>query len=137
MARRNPQNKNKNKQKQTKTKKYKKTKRNQRKKEKSRKTKKYSKMSFSVISQNFLFLGGCPKFPFLTTWPKKRAPPKHYKTRGFSKPFLKKTYASRNGHFRTKTTQIQQFQLSFVCLFSSLSTTKTQKCAETPIFIVF
>ena len=25
------------------------------------------------------FLGECPKFPFLTTWPQKRAPPKHNK----------------------------------------------------------
>ena len=33
------------------------------------------KTSFSVISQIFLFLfGGCPKFPFLTPWPKKCSP---------------------------------------------------------------
>ena len=31
----------------------------------TRKTKKYSKMSFSIISQIFLFLGGCPQFPFI------------------------------------------------------------------------
>ena len=30
------------------------------------------------------------KLPFLTTWPRKRAPQKHYKNRGFSKAFLEK-----------------------------------------------
>ena len=43
-------------------------------------------MSFSVISENFLlFWVGVQNFLFLTTWPKKRAPKKHYKNRGFSK----------------------------------------------------
>ena len=61
------------------------------KREKTRKNKKYSKMSFSVISENFLlFWVGVQNFPFLTTWPKKRAPKKHYKNRGFSKLFFGK-----------------------------------------------
>ena len=48
-------------------------------------------MSFSVISQTFLFLfGGVQTFPFLTTWPKERAPPKHYRSRGFNKPIFEK-----------------------------------------------
>ena len=55
------------------------------KKEEVKNTKKTPKKSFSVISPNFLFLGaGVQKLPFLTTWPRKRAPPKHYKNRGFS-----------------------------------------------------
>ena len=59
------------------TKKNNKTKKKQKKKKrkKTRKNKKYSKMSFSVISENFLlFWVGVQNFPFLTTWPKKRAP---------------------------------------------------------------
>ena len=44
-------------------------------------------MSFSVISQNFIFFGvGVQNFPFGATW---RAPPKQYKNRDFSKPFKK------------------------------------------------
>ena len=74
-------------QKKTKQKKQKKIK----KEKKTRKNKKYSKMSFSVISENFLlFWVGVQNFPFLTTWPKKRAPKKHYKNRGFSKLFFGK-----------------------------------------------
>ena len=38
---------------------------------------KNTKTTFSYQSK-FSFLGGCPKIPFLTTWPRKRAPPKHY-----------------------------------------------------------
>ena len=41
------------------------------------KNRKKTKRAFR-LSINFFFLGGCPKFPFLTTWPKKRAPKKHY-----------------------------------------------------------
>ena len=55
--------------------KAKKGKEKQLKQEKQKKTQKYQKMSFSVISQIFFF-GGCPNFPFSTTWPKKRVPPK-------------------------------------------------------------
>ena len=49
---------------------------NKKKKKKTRKTKKYSKMSFSVISQNFLFWGGCPKFPFFDNLAQKARTPK-------------------------------------------------------------
>ena len=66
-------------------------KRKKKKKKKARKHKKYSKMSFSVISENFLlFWVGVQNFPFLTTWPKKRAPKKHYKNRGFRAFFFEK-----------------------------------------------
>ena len=76
-----PSKKNPKKQKRKKHK-QKKTKRKER---KSKKTQKYQKKSFSIISQNFLFLGGgVQKLPFLTTWPRKRAPPKRYKNRGFN-----------------------------------------------------
>ena len=80
--------KKKHKQKTTNQKKQKKKKK---KEKETRKNKKYSKMSFSVISENFLlFWVGVQNFPFLTTWPKKRAPKKHYKNRGFSKLFFGK-----------------------------------------------
>ena len=59
-------------------------KKEKKKQKKTRKNKKYSKMSFSVISENFLlFWLGVQNFPFLTTWPKKRAHKKHYKNSGF------------------------------------------------------
>ena len=58
---------------------------------KTRKNQKYSKMSFSVISENFLFFWlGVQNIPFFTTWPKKRAHKKHYKNRGFRPPFFGK-----------------------------------------------
>ena len=116
-----------------------KNKKRKKKKKKTRKHKKYSKMSFSVISENFLlFWVGVQNFPFLTTWPKKRAPKKHYKNRGFRAFFLKSRCASRNGHFWTKKSQIHKFQLSiFFACFLLFQQHKTQNFAETPIFIVF
>ena len=51
------------------------------------KPKKYKKMNFSVIIQNFIFWGGCPKSHFLTTWPK-NAHPQNTTKKGFV--FLKK-----------------------------------------------
>ena len=105
------------------------------KEQKTTKTQKYSKMSFSVISQNFPFFGvGVQNFPFLTTWPKKRAPQNTIKNRGFSKLLFEETYASRNGHFWTKKTKSRNSSYHFFLPISSLSTTKTQKVAETPIF---
>ena len=60
-------------------------------KKNTKKKKKKNQKSFSVISEIFLlFLVGVQNFPFLTTWPKKRAPKKHYKNRGFSNPFFEK-----------------------------------------------
>ena len=130
--------KNKKKQKKTKqTKKQKKKKKE--KKKKTRKHKKYSKMSFSVISENFLlFWVGVQNFPFLTTWAKKRAPQKNTIKIGVSGPFfLKSRCASPNGHFWTQKSQIHKFQLSFFACFLLFQQHKTQKFAETPIFIVF
>ena len=72
--------------------KNKKTEKKQKKGKKNKKTQKCQKKSFSVISQIFLFLVGVQNFPFLTTWPKKRAPKNHYKNRGFSNPFFGKQF---------------------------------------------
>ena len=107
---------------------------------KSKKKQKYQKKSFSVISQNFLFFGGVSKnCLFLTTWPRKRAPPKHYKNRGFSIPIFEKQLCVTKRPFLDKKTQIHKFQLSFffVAFFFLFQQQKTQKSAETPIFIVF
>ena len=100
---------------------------------KTRTNKKYSKMSFSAISQNFPFWVGVQNFPFLTTWPKKRAPPKHHKI-GVSANFvLKKTYASRNGLFWTKKTKSRNSSYHlFMPIFFSFNH-KNTKNAETPI----
>ena len=58
---------------------------------KKTKNTKQPKKNFSVINQNCLFLGGGgPKIVFLTTWPRKRAPPKHSQNRGFSLFFFEK-----------------------------------------------
>ena len=109
----------------------------QKKKKKSNKTQKYQKKSISVISQNFLCFGGggVQKLPFLTTWPRKRAPPKHYKNRGFSL-FFEKRYASRNGHFWTKKPKSRNSSYHFFFAFFLFQQQKTPKLAETPIFIV-
>ena len=49
-------------------------------------------MSFSVISENFLlFWVGVQNFPFLTTWPKKRAPKNTIKI-GVSANFFLETH---------------------------------------------
>ena len=70
------------------------------------KTKTYQKMSFSIISQNCLvFLAGVQKFPFLTTWPRKRAPPKHYRNRGFSTPIFEKQLCVTKRPFLDKKTK--------------------------------
>ena len=117
-------------------KKTKKTNKKKPKKEtKTKKTQKYQKKSFSVISQNFLFFGGVQKLPFLTTWPRKRAPPKHYKNRGFSTPIFEKQLCVTKRPFLDKKNQIHKFQLSFFFLpFSSLSTTKNTKICWNPYF---
>ena len=58
-------------------------------------------MSFSVTSQ-FVLGGWVHKFPFLTTWPKKRAPQNITKLGASANQLLQKRYESRNGQFWTK-----------------------------------
>ena len=94
--------------------------------QKTEKNKKNIKWAFQLS----VIFGGCPKFPFLTTWPKKRAPQKHYKNWVFSKPFfLKKTYASRNGYFWTKKPKSRNSSYHLFCL--SLLFKQQHKSAET------
>ena len=117
------------------------TKKKNKKKKKKQKVKKHKntkKRAFQLSVKISFFLGGVQKLPFLTTWPRKRAPPKHYKNRGFSTPIFEKQLCVTKRPFLDKKTQIHKFQLSFFfCLFLLFQQQKTQKSAETPIFIVF
>ena len=103
--------KNKNKKQHKKNKKKRKTK-----KEKEKNTKIQKKELFSYQSNFSFFWQGIQKLPFFDTLAQKTRTQKHYKNRGFSLFFLERSYASRNGHFWTKKTQIQKFQLSFFFL---------------------
>ena len=69
---------------------------------KTNKKNKNTKNSFSFISHISFLLWVPPNFLFLTTWPKERAPKKHYKHMGFQQGIFWKRDASRNGHFWTK-----------------------------------
>ena len=104
---------------------------------KSKKHKNTKKNSFSVISQNFLFLTGYPKIAFLTPWPRKRAPKNTIKIGVSAYFFGKKVMRHETAIFRQKKKPNSEIPvIIFFCLFS-ISKTKTQKSAETPIFIVF
>ena len=134
-----PSKKNKTKKTEKKTKQkttQKKTKKRKNQERKKKKTQKYQKKSFSVISQNFLFFWqGIQKLPFFDTLAQKTRTQKHYKNRGFSLFFLERSYASRNGHFWTKKTQIQKFQLSFFFwLFFSFKNKKHKNLLK-PLFL--
>ena len=81
----------------------KKNKKTRKKRSHQKKPAKIPQNSFSIISQIFpFFLVAFQIFPFVTPCPKKRAPKKHDKNRGFRPFFLKSRCASRNGHFWTK-----------------------------------
>ena len=85
----------------------------------------------------FFFLVGVQIFPFLTTWPKKRAPKKHYKNRGFSNPFFgKQSCVTKRPFFGQKNKSRDSSYRFFFCL-SLLFQQNNTKLAETPIFIVF
>ena len=96
------------------------------KKAQKQKTQKYQKKELVSYQSNFSFvLGGCPKFPFLTTCPKKRAPKHHYKNRGFSKAFFGKKTDMRHetaifGQTKPKSRNSSyHFFLPFSSLFSN------------------
>ena len=105
-------------------------KKNKKKRSKKKKQAKIPKNSFSVISQNFpFFLLAFQNLPFLTPWPKKRAPKKHYKNRGFRHFFLKSRCASRNGHFWNKKPKfINSSYHLFLPIFFSFNNKKPQNC---------
>ena len=133
----NPPNKNKTKTKQNKQNKKttKNNKKRKTKKEKVKNTKIPKKELFSYQSKFSFFLTGYPKIAFFDTLAQKTRTQKPYKNRGFRLFFLERSYASRNGHFWTKKTQIHKFQLSFFFLpFFSFSKTKNTKICWNPYF---
>ena len=125
--------KKKNKQKKTKQKKKKK------KKKPRKKQQKHQKIAFQLSVKFFLFFGWLFKISLFWHLGPKNLNPKNTIKLGVSGPFfLKSRCASRNGHFWTKKPKIYKFQLSFFfAYFLLFQKQKTQKSAETPIFIVF
>ena len=98
------------------------------KKEAQKKTAKTPKNSFSVICQIFPFFWvAFQNFPFLTPWPKNLNPKNTIKL-GVSGPFFwKADVRHETAILGPKKPKIYKFQLSFFCLFSSLSKTKNTK----------
>ena len=128
-----PSKKNKKKQK---TKKQKKRgKHKKRKQRKKKKTQKYQKKRAFQLSVNFFFFGGCPKFPFLTTWPKSAHPKKHYKNRGFREHIFEKQFWVTKRPFLDKRTKSRNssYHISF-CRFLLLQQQKTTKISWNPYF---
>ena len=120
-------------QKNKKTKK-KKQKRRRKKEPKKGKRGKLPKNELFIHQSFFPFLVGVQSFLFWYLGPKS-AHPKNTMQIGVSACFLKSRCASRNGHFWTKKTKIQKFQLSFSFLpFSPFSTTKNTKISWNPDF---
>ena len=108
-------------------------KRNPKKEEKTRKAKKYSKWAFQL---SVFFQGGCPKFPFLTTWPKKTRTPTHYKNRGFSKLLFggKNTCVTKRPFLDQKNPN-PEIPVIIFCLFSSQPSTKNTKNRWNPLLL--
>ena len=95
---------------------------------KERKNKKHiSKNELFSYQSIFSFLVGVQNFPFLTTWPKKRAPKKHYKNGGFSNPFFGEQFCVTKRPCLDKKSQIQKFQLPFFAFFFSCNNKKHKK----------
>ena len=131
------QNKNKTKTKQNKQNKKttKNNKKRKNKKEKVKNTRIPKKELFSYQSKFSFFLTGYPKIAFFDTLAQKTRTQKHYKNRNFRLFILERSYASRNGHFWTKKTQIHKFQLSFFSCLFSFSKTKKHKNLLKPLFL--
>ena len=84
----------------------------------------------------FFFFGWVSKNCLFSQLGPKSAHPKNTIEIGVSAThFVENSSESRNGHFWTKKSQIQKFQLSFFfLLFSSLTTTKNTKISWNPYF---
>ena len=115
------------------SKKTKKSQKKKLKKKKNLKTQKYQKRAFQLSVKIFIFWGGVQKLPFLTTWPRKRAPPKHYKNRGFSLfVFEKKLFVTKRPFLDQKNPN-PEIPVIIFGLFSQ-STTKNTKISWNPYF---
>ena len=92
---------------------------------------------FSYQSKFVFFFDGVSKnCLFLTPWPRKRAPKNTIKIGVSAYLLWKKVMRHETAIFGQKNPNSEIPVIIFLCLFS-LSKTKTQKSAETPIFIVF
>ena len=124
--------KKKNKKKNKKTKKRKK-------RSPKKKQQKHQKIAFQLSVKFFLFFGWLFKISLFWHLGPESLNPKNTIKIGVSGPFfLESSCVSRNGRFWTKKPKIYKFQLSFfLAYFLLFQKQKTQKSAETPIFIVF
>ena len=98
-----------------------------------KKQQKHQKIAFQLSVKFFLFWVAFQNFPFLTSWPGKRAPRKHYKNRGFRAFFFGKQLCVTKRPFWTKKPKIYKFQLSF-CLpiFFSFNNQKHKNLLKPP-----
>ena len=121
--------KKKNKQKNQKKKKKKTTKKKQQ--------QKHQKMAFQLSVKFFLFfLVAFQNFPFLTSWPRKPEPPKHYKNRGFKWFFLEtQLCVTKRPILDQKKPKFINSSYHFFGLFSSLSKNKKHKNLLKPLFL--
>ena len=103
------------------------------------KTNKYQKKSFAVINQNFLSFLFWPEKPFFDNLAQNaRTPPKHYKNGVSENQFWKKQLCVTKRPFLDPPKNlIQKFQLSFLGCPFLLFQKKTQKCSETPFFVLW
>ena len=114
------------------TKKTKKKKNQERKRKKHKNTK---KRAFQLSVKILFFYDRVSKnCLFLTPWPRKRAPKNTIKIGVSACFFLERSYASRNGHFWTKKTQIRNSSYHFFSCLFSLSKTKNTKICRNPYF---
>ena len=128
-----PSKKNKTKKKQkNKTKNKKKNKKKKNQERKSKKHKNTKKRAFQLSVKIFFFWQGIQKLPFLTPWPRKRAPKNTIKIGVSAYLFWKKVMRHETAIFGQKKTQIQKFQLSFFLAYFSLSKTKNTKICWNP-----
>ena len=91
-------------------------------------------MSFSVINQNFSVYAFAKK-TILTTWPQERAPEKHYKNRGFSKP-ISENHSHGTAIFGQKSKPKTPI-IIFGAFFFSVNNKKHKNPLNPPILLCF
>ena len=103
------------------------------KKVKKKEKHKNTKNELFKYQSNFYFVfGGCPKCPFLTTWPKKHAPKKHYENLGFSKAFFETQICATKRPVLDKKPNPEIPIIFFVCLFLLFQQQKHQHQLKPP-----
>ena len=94
-----------------------------------KKQQKYQKIAFQLSVKFFHFSWWLFKISFLTPWPKKRAPKKHYKNRGFQALFFEKQMCVTKRPFldQKKTKFINSSYHFFFACFLLFQQQKTRK----------